>query len=419
VIRTNPPSLHSYAVAALFTTALACVATAHAAADKKGDPLADLLVEKGVVSADDVAQLPDRSALPKGLAGMEFEALAYIDYSAGSKGEPGDDSDSFNRFTLGRGYLTVKKGILPWMYARTTLDVHQDSTEDWKVRLKYLYAELRPSDAGPLTQMKSEIGLGHIPWLDFEEHINPYRVQGTMAIERAGIFNSADLGVSLRGNLGGKLEDAKERTGNSHYDGQYGSWHVGVYNGGGYHAAEKNEDKVLEGRLTIRPLPDMAPGLQVSYLGITGDGNTDPGPDYSVNLGMMSYEHPWFILAGQYFQTAGNAKGSYLDGSGDSLDTEGYSLFGNVKLPVADGRLAAFARYDHFDADKDGEVADDADYDLALAGLAFDLHHGNLILIDYETVSYGDDSGGLGSGPSVGDDRGDDERIQIVYQLKY
>ena len=410
-------SRYSIVIASLLTGALTGAATAHAT-DQKGDPLTDLLVQKGVVSAEDVAQLPHESKLPKGLAGMEFEALGYVDYSIGSTGAKGDTTQSLNRFTLGRGYLTVKKGILPWMYARTTLDVHQDDTEDWKARLKYLYAELRPGDAGPLTQMKSEIGLGHIPWLDFEEHINPYRAQGTMAIERAGIFNSADLGVSLRGNLGGKLADAKKRTGNSHYDGQYGSWHVGVYNGGGYHAKEKNDDKVLEGRLTVRPLPDMAPGLQVSYLGITGEGNqTDQSLDYMVNLGMVSYEHPWFIVTGQYFQTTGNAGGT-LTAAGDALDTEGYSLFGNVKLPVADGRLAVFGRYDHFDADKDAKVTSDADYDLALGGVSFDLHHGNMVLLDYETVSYGADSGGLGK-IGVGDDRGDDERIQIVYQIKY
>jgi len=418
VIHTPSQSRHSVVAASLLTMALAAAGTAHAA-DKKGDPLADLLVQKGVVSADEVAQLPQESSLPKGLAGMEFEALGYVDYSIGSTGAAGDTTQSLNRFTLGRGYLTVKKEILPWMRARTTLDVHQDDTEDWKARLKYLYAELRPGDAGPLTQMKSEVGLGHMPWLDFEEHVNPYRAQGTMAIERAGIFNSADLGVSLRGNIGGTLADAKERTGNHHYDGEYGSWHVGVYNGGGYHAKEKNDDKALEGRLTIRPLPDMAPGLQVSYLGITGEGNKDQGPDYTVNLGMVSYEHPWFILTGQYFQTTGNASGGMVDGSGDALDTEGYSFFGNVKLPVADGRLAVFGRYDHFDADKDEKVASDADYDLALGGISFDLHHGNMVLLDYETVSYGDNSGGMGKAPSAGKTLGDDERIQIVYQIKY
>ena len=389
--------------------------TAPAAADS----LTDVLQRKGLLTAGEVAAVQP-APLPKGLEGLSVGVLGFVDYSLGESGVAGDDTASLNRFTLGRGYLTVQKEILSWMHARTTLDVHQDSDEDWKFRLKYLYAELRPRDAGPLTQMKSEIGLGHMPWLDFEEHVNPYRAQGTMAIERAKIFNSADLGVSLRGNLGGKLADAKKRTGNHHYDGLYGSWHVGLYNGGGYHAKEKNDNKVLEGRLTIRPLPDMAPGLQLSYLGITGEGNkTDQSLDYMVNLGMVSYEHPWFILTGQYFQTTGNAGGSLVDGGGDALDTEGYSFFGNVKLPVAGGRLACFARYDHFDADPDAQVASDADYDLALAGLSIDLHHGNMVLLDYETVSYGADSGSLGKGPVAGNHLGDDQRLQVVYQISY
>ena len=79
---------------------------------------------------------------------------------------------------------------------------------DFKLRLKYLYAEFRPPNISFLTSMRSEVGMGHMPWLDFEEHINPYRCQGTMFIERAGTFNSADLGVSIRGYLGRQLDEA-------------------------------------------------------------------------------------------------------------------------------------------------------------------------------------------------------------------
>ncbi len=381
--------------------------------------LPDLLREKGVLTEAEAASVTP-APLPKGVRGIKLGVLAYVDYSVGETGVPGDDTSSLNRFTLTRGYLTVKKEILPWLRARTTADVHQDSAEDWKFRLKYLYAELRPADAGPLTQMKVEIGQGHIPWQDFEEHVNPYRAQGTMAIERAGIFNSADLGLSLRGNLGGELEDARGRTGNHHYDGRYWTWHIGVYNGGGYHAKEKNDNKVIEGRLTLRPLPDTLPGLQLTYLGMTGKGNTDPGPDYTVNLGMISYEHPMGIFTAQYFQTTGNAKGSLVDSKGDALDTEGWSLFGRLVAPGSHGRLAVFGRYDHFDADKDAVVADHADYDLYFAGLSYDLHHGNMVLLDYETVQYGANSGGLGGkAPVAGNDLGDDQRVQVVYQIKY
>ncbi|MEW5995263.1 MAG: hypothetical protein AB1744_12850, partial [Candidatus Zixiibacteriota bacterium] len=193
------------------------------------------------VKADDSGK-----SLAEALQGMTFGVLAYVDYSNGQQPLAGNAEADFNRFTITRGYFTAKKKMTDWLGMRATIDMHQDTTGDYKVRQKYFYAEVKPPDVKPFTQMKSEIGLGHIPWLDFEEHINPYRCQGTMAIERAGVFNSADVGVSLRGNFGGKLPDAQERTGNHRYDGLYGSWQVGLYNGGGYHATEKNENKVGE-----------------------------------------------------------------------------------------------------------------------------------------------------------------------------
>ncbi|MFP3870525.1 MAG: hypothetical protein ACLFVT_06570 [Syntrophobacteria bacterium] len=364
------------------------------------------------------------TALPKALQGLDVGALWYLDYSNGQEPEPGDKESSFNRFKITRGYLTVKKEILPWFRSRITLDTHQDDDEDWKVRLKYLYAEMRPPDLGPFTSMKSEIGLGHIPWLDFEEHINPYRCQGTMAIERAGTFNSADLGVSLRGDFGGKLENAVEKTGSHHYDGRYGGWHLGVYNGSGYHSKEENNNKVFEGRLTLRPLPDIIPGLQFSYFGLYGEGNSEDNPsrdwpDYEVNLGMVSYQNPWVILTCQYFTTEGNKDGDWFDADGDALDTEGYSFFGNVKLPVLDRKLSAFVRYDHFDQDDDGKIGDDADYDMYTGGLAYDIYKGNLLLLSYETTDYGDDAGKKGDRPVLDNELGDDHKVQAVLQIKF
>jgi len=157
------------------------------------------------------------------------------------------------------------------------------------------------------------------------------------------VFNSADAGVSLRGHFAGELEDAEEKTGSHYYPGRYGSWHVGVYNGSGYHASEENNNKALEGRLTWRPLPDVIPGLQLSYFGIYGEGNDKDNPagdwpDYVVNMGMLSYENPWLILTGQYFTTEGSAKGTWVDASGHALETAGYSFFGNLKLPVLDAQ---------------------------------------------------------------------------------
>jgi polyhydroxyalkanoate synthesis regulator phasin len=411
------------------------------------DILVNKLVEKGILSHSEAQQLLNEMqkeavvleeqhkqevvkeikdkelAVPKALKELEVGMLAYIDYSNGIKPEPGDKDSSFNNFRITRGYLTVQKEILPWMHTRITLDTHQDADGDYKERLKYLYAEFRPPDLGPITGMKSEVGLGHIPWLDFEEHVNPYRCQGTMAIERAGTFNSADTGISLRGDFVGKLEDAKEKTGSHHYDGRYGSWHIGVFNGSGYHASEKNNNKVVDGRLTLRPMPDLVPGLQLSYFGLYGEGNEKASnggyPDYKVNLGMLSYEHPWVILTAQYFRTEGNAKGSWVDADGDALDTECYSFFGNLRLPFFDRKFSLFARYDHFDQDYDNKIGNDADYDMYVGGLAWDIYKGNMLLLSYETTNYGDDAGTKENAPVLDNRLGDDRKVQAVWQIKF
>ncbi len=426
---------------------LMCVSTQKVHAIENLDPLLRVLIKKGILTEQEaieiqkeakqlkkqeeerrLAKIDSGSKVPKGLKGIKVGMLTYLDYSIGKEPLASSESGFYSRFRITRGYFTVKKTLTPDLKVRITTDVHQDSIGDWKLRLKYLYAELHPKDLGLLTDIKAEIGMGHIPWLDFEEHVNPYRCQGTMAIERAGVFNSADLGISLRGYLGGRLEDPVSKTGSSHYAGRYGSWHIGLYNGSGYHASENNSNKVVEGRLTIRPLPDRVPGLQFSYMGIAGEGNREYSgdyPNYFVNLGMVSYEHPRLILTAQRFWTTGNAKGNWVvldpvtGGLRSELNTSGYSFFGNLRLPALKDRLSVFARYDHFDPDTRAEISNSAAYDMLFAGLAFETGRGDTILATFETTSYEKDSGGKTAVPSLDLDLGDDYRFQLVYQLKY
>ncbi|MFC1854237.1 hypothetical protein ACFL27_28975 [candidate division CSSED10-310 bacterium] len=374
-----------------------------------------------------VASEEETSDFHKSLHGISFGFLAYLDYSNGDRALPAAVSENYNSFRNTRGYFTVKKKILPWMGMRVSFDIHQDDTGDYKVRHKYLYVELKGRGAGFFTDLKSEAGMGHMPWLDFEEHINPYRCQGTMAIERAGTFNSADLGVSLRGYFGGHLEDAEARTGTHYYTGKWGSWHFGVYNGGGYHAPEKNENKVLEGRITLRPLPYVLPGLQFSALGIFGQGNVAEdeeadveAPDYNVNIFMVSFEHPRFVATAQYYMTEGNAKGAWIDADGEALKTEGYSVFGKVKMPFLNNRLSLWGRFDHFDANADDQIpgADDATYDLIIGSATYDFYNGNLLLLGFETTEFGEDSGGKKNSPEVGNKLGDESKFQVVWQIK-
>jgi hypothetical protein len=198
----------------------------------------------------------------------------YLSYQDGEAGNA-----EFSRFVIKRGYIIVDAKIAPWMSARITPDTTVDSSGDIKVRLKYAYAKFAAPDFGFVTKPEMEAGVAHTPWLDFEEHINNYRMQDTMFMERNGLFNSADAGVTVMGLLGGTVSESYQKSVSKEYPGRWGSFALGVYNGGGYHASEANTNKVLEGRLTIRPLPDVAPGLQLSYFGVNGKGNTAQEPD--------------------------------------------------------------------------------------------------------------------------------------------
>lgn len=196
--------------------------------------------------------------LPKGLHGVEFEGLYYLSYQAGQASQ---DTVNYNKFTVKRAYFTMKKKLNDFISSRITLDAHQDDSGDLKVRIKYVYADIRLPEFALITKPHVEFGLAHTPWLDFEEHVNYYRTQDTMFMEREDLFNSGDFGFTLMGYLSGELDDNYKKTVNSKYAGRYGSFALGLYNGGGYHASEKNQDKTFQERLTIRPLPEVVPGF--------------------------------------------------------------------------------------------------------------------------------------------------------------
>jgi hypothetical protein len=240
-----------------------------------------------------------------------------------------------------------------------------------------------------------------MPWLDFEEHINNYRMQDTMFMERNGLFNSADIGVTMMGLLGGTLPESYQKTVSKDYPGRYGSFAFGVYNGGGYHASEANTNKVIEGRLTIRPLPDVVPGLQVSYFGINGKGNTAAEPDWTLNSAMLSYEHRRFVVTGTWADGTGNQKGDAVDAAGNALDRDGWSVFAEAKLTPKWGLIG---RYDQFDPNKS---LDDDDNTRTIAGLVHHLGKGNDIVLDYDKVDYAKPG------------KPTDDRIQLTLQVKY
>ena len=346
-----------------------------------------------VFAADEGISQKDVESIVKALKGLSISSEWYLSYQDGQS----NNGTDYSKFALKRGYVTIKKSITPYLTGRVTTDIYTNADGSTAPRLKYLYGQFSMPDMGALTKPSVEFGLVHTPWLDFEEHVNLFRAQDTMFVERNGLFNSADTGITFNTLFGGTMDKDYQNNVSKNYPGRYGSMALGVYNGGGYHASENNQNKVVEGRLTIRPLPDVIPGLQFSYLGIFGKGNTAAEPDWRTNLGFVSYEQKYVTLTGQYYWGKGNSSGS------DENEKKGYSFFTEIK-PM--DKYSIIGRYDHFDPNKN--VSDDEN-DRYIVGFAYmlDKPHHNMILVDYATVKYKQP------------DKEDDKRVQVTLQVEF
>ncbi len=330
--------------------------------------------------------------LLEALSMFHLGTLWYLQYRYGfGESADGRQKVDFNEFRVGRGYLNVKFKPTEWLEARITPDVHQDDTGDFKVRLKYLYAKLKlPVQTVVVSEPFVELGIVHMPWLDFEEHLNYYRMQGTMFAERQHLFNSADLGLTAGVLLGRKLPTKVAKAMYDKYPGTWGSLAVGVYNGTGYHGIEKNMGKVVEGRLSARPLGRLLPYLQLSYFFIYGHGNasvqeSDPFavPDWRHHQVMVSWSHPYVAATAQYITGRGRQKGagSQWVVNGETAGYQGASGFVELRLPWI--WSSVMGRYDWFEGPNPGEGEA---YHRIIAGWAFHFwgRNKNVLLLDLD-----------------------------------
>jgi len=257
-------------------------------------------------------------------------------------------------FVLKRSYFTLKKNVNDVFSVRYTMDLTIDEEGDdagnVETRLKYLYLKAKPKlNSDFFTGTAIEAGMVHRPWLDYEQKINTYRVQDNMFIERNKIFNSADFGVMVQGNLGPKMDKEFLKNVNGAMKGKYVSYALGLYNGGGYSGAEQNNNKVFASRLSIRPLANLFPELQISGYFNVGKGNSEYSPDFNQFLGFIGYTGKQLTLSAQGHTGKGDFRALYVDEDDPSkaLENYGYSFFGEYKLKKTP--FAIWARYDVFD----------------------------------------------------------------------
>lgn len=342
----------------------------------------------------------------------------YLQYRYGGTVEgDGQDASTYNKFFIGRGYVTLKFKPTKWFEARVTLDTHQDDHGDWKVRLKYMYGKFKiPMETKVISEPFVEFGIAHIPWLDYEEHINYYRVQGVMFLEKNKLHNSADLGITIGTLFGKKLPKKVAKKMGDKYPGSWGSMALGFYNGGGYHDLENNNNKVVEGRVSVRPAGPYFPHIQLSYFFTYGKGarnlviEDDPNtladesfayayPRWQNNIAMLSFAHQYGVLTAQYIFGTGTQKGSQSNWlwqqgedvshtSGTAKTYRGASVFAEARLPWI--KSSIWARWDWFDGPfAGGELP----YHRLFAAYVFHFwgRNKNMAMLDFEYAMFDDD----------------------------
>ena len=308
---------------------------------------------------------------------LRFGTLWYLSGQHVDNGEITSDE-----LVIKRGHLDLFLDIAPGWSARLTPDITIDADGDVEAPVKFAFVEARRDRLGVLVSPYVQAGRVPTPWIGFEEGIYRYRMQDGTFMDRLGFFASADEGVATGALLGSGLPEAFVANMRPAFPGRWGSFAAGVYSGSGFKTPDRNNSYVVQGRLSVRPLPDSLPGLQLSALGVTGEGNTVAEPDWTVAAALISFESRRAIATLQWTGNHGVQSGTWVDGNGDALPGVGWSAFLELRQGPGPG-WAAFARHDWYDRDS---ARPGGRSTRTIAGLARHFRGGSAILLDYETL---------------------------------
>ncbi len=242
-----------------------------------------------------------------------------------------DTANHVNNFDITRAYVNVVGRFSGGLYARVTADIYRNadpsSAGSLSYRLKYAYAAYTPAHS-PLTFKAGQL---HTAWLDWEEALWDYRMQGTMALERgfitgtggqSGYVSSSDFGVGVDGKWGPDKVN----------------FQAVVVNGENYNRSPGDKGKDVQGRLSVRAMDtddsSRVGGLRVTLYGQYGRANG--GAERNRLLAMVSYRSKQITLAGEGAVTQ--------DGPLGSQAGRVYSAFGVYKFSKS--KAAVIARVD-------------------------------------------------------------------------
>lgn len=275
------------------------------------------------VAAPAVAQNPAPAPSPVTVGGVVYAQYAYQMTAL----QGAADTFHTNAFAVTRAYLNVIGKFSGGIVTRVTADINFQPGAQQLYRLKYAYAGYTPEGSA----LTYKLGLMQTPWIDWEEALWDYRMQGTTVFD-GPYLSSSNFGANVDGNINKEQVD----------------FQAGIFDNGSYSTGLGDERKDFQARVSVRAMdtddPSRVGGLRVTAFAQIGKPPT--GGTRSRFIGAVSYKSKTITLAGLYGMTTDSATGAAAEVKGQVLSAFGVYHFSGSPVAV-------IARFDHYKPNKD------------------------------------------------------------------
>lgn len=362
-------------------------------------------VDKVAKDVEEIKKDADKTTAAAGIfKGMSIGVKGYFEYRSGDGADNPGSGLNRGTFRVSRAYLDVKKQLTDNLLARWTSDYETQAAKgDANVYMKYLYLQYKLPVP---VETSVTAGIISAPYIGYYEDIWPYRMRGKIPQENFKVLDaSADMGVLL----GGKIKVSNE---------DMFSYALGVMNNQHYRVNDNNENKAIEGRLSVRPLAttglDYLKGLELTYFGIRGKDGAEKDKD-TKNYGnhkndtlFAAYDYAGLTVGYEYYKATrfggtksisnslvfNESKDGKSPGAGIDLfydGVTGQTLFGVYRLPGDFKPVRVFGEYALLDDIKVGAATKPKDGKItsSLGGVSYDIYKDKTVLVvDYNQVNY-------------------------------
>jgi hypothetical protein len=275
----------------------------------------------------------------------------------------------YNKFDLGRVYVTVKSKLSKEVSVRITVDVDKMDGTSREIYLKYAYLDWDVSKVIPYSTVR--FGLQQTGWIDYMNKVWGRRYVAKTLLDEYKTLSSADYGISHLVKL----------------PKGYGHGAIQLLQGPGYKGTEENRYKDISAFVFFRPLMQIS-DLAASMVGVYYYKGFSNEPDISSEnkkdrvAAMASLAYRGIVrISGEYFISWDRND----PGDTEDVEKDGLSVFGDVRFPMVESpflqKIVLVGRYDFYDKDKD---KDDNETEYIIAGVEYKVVEGFSIMPNFQ-----------------------------------